>query len=211
MSNEDKKEGDHDCGWLKWRPQVIQSLNTSRWLLFCLSGLSLFANISINGLTNVSITSIERRFELSSSESSLLPVMYEISSSILVLFIGYFFAHGNKPRWIASGGVILAVGCFVFALPHFLTSTYVYETTRDNTTDVDLCPNENNDTSCQTEGSTSGSQSVSNLSKYLYVFMIGQLLLGAGHAPANALETVFLDESVKAKNIGIYLGKFNFT
>ncbi len=95
----------------------------------------------------------------------------------------------------------------MFAFPHFLTGTYVYEITGDNTTHVSICPNENNATLCATAETTSEAKRISNLSKYLYVFMVGQILLGLGNAPANALNTVFLDESVKAKDIGMYLGK----
>ncbi|XP_072036680.1 solute carrier organic anion transporter family member 4C1-like [Amphiura filiformis] len=171
-----------------------------------LSGLALSSGLSINGLTNVAITSIEKRFELSSSQTALIPIMYEISSSVLIIVIGYFFAHGNKPRWIASGGIIVTVGCFVFALPHFLTGIYVYEGSGGNITNVMLCPNENNATSCEANESIPEARSISRLSKYLYVFMVGQILMGVGNAPANALQTVYLDESVKAKNIGIYLG-----
>ena len=193
------------CGLFTWRPRLLRRLTTSRLLLLCLSGLSISAGISINGFTNVSISSIERRFELSSSQTSLIPVAYEVSSSLLILIIGYFFAHGNKARWIASGGVVVGIGCIVFTLPHFLTETYIYQTNENDTNNLHLCPNQENATSCANENSAG--KSISSLSKYIYVFVLGQVILGMGNAPQNALQKVFLDDSVKAKNIGMYLGK----
>lgn len=202
-----------DCGLLSWRPQFLNTCNTSRWLLVCLSFSGVFAGLSINGFTNASISSIEKRFQLSSSQTSLIPVMYEISSSLLIIIIGYFFAHGNKPRWISSGGFIVAVGCVVFALPHFMTGTYLYEgaggKNGNNTKEVCGSNKEDNGTSsCGSPDGEPGVNSISSLSQYLYVFLLAQILMGLGNAPSNALSSIYLDDNVSAKNIGMYLGEF---
>lgn len=69
---------------------------------------------------------------------------------------------------------------------------------------LDTCPVTNgrfHNASC-----TLGSQS--SLSNYLYVFILGQLLLGAGGTPLYTLGTAFIDDIVPKHKASVYIGKF---
>ena len=162
--------------------------------------------MAINGFTNVSITSIERRFELSSSKSALIPAVYEIPSATLSVLVGYFATHGSKPRWIAFGVIFQAFGCLLFTLPHFLTDIYIPEAARETiSSKTGLCGEHINVTSCSNQGNND--ESISALSSYLYVFLLSQFMLGIG-ASTGVLSDPFLDESVKGKNSGMYIGMY---
>ncbi len=56
------------------------------------------------------LTSIERHFDISSSESGALLSMYDIGHTITVIFVGYFGGSRHKPRWTAFG-IILRFVC----------------------------------------------------------------------------------------------------
>ena len=43
---------------------------------------------------------------------------------LFVLFVSYAGSKGHRPRWIALGCAIMAIGSVVFMLPHFLASQY---------------------------------------------------------------------------------------
>lgn len=80
----------------------------------------------VNGCINVVITTIERRFGLSSSQTGLVSSGYDIASFLCLVPVTYFGgrAGASKPRWIGWGVVIMGLGSLTFALPHLLVGTY---------------------------------------------------------------------------------------
>lgn len=85
-----------------------------------------FAGLLVNGFTNVVITTIERRFGLRSSQTGLVASAYDIASFVCLAPVTYFGGRicASKPRWIAWGIVIMGLGAFIFALPHFIVGKY---------------------------------------------------------------------------------------
>lgn len=80
----------------------------------------------MNGLINVSISTIERRFGLQSSLMGWVSSGYDIASFFVLIPLTYFGgrASASKPRWIGWGVVLMGLGSLVFALPHFLVGRY---------------------------------------------------------------------------------------
>ncbi|XP_072021081.1 solute carrier organic anion transporter family member 4A1-like [Amphiura filiformis] len=200
-NDEDQDNTNRKCGWFSCRPNCLRYCNNPRWLLFWTCLWSLAANMAVNGLTNVSITSIERRFELSSSKSALIPAVYEIPSSIFTVLVGYFGAHGSKPRWLAIGAILQGIGCIIFTLPHFLTDIYIPEQSSSIT---NLCGEHNSTHSC----TNNDEETISSVSSNLYIFLMGQLMLGLGSS-SYVFKYTFIDESVNDKVAGMYLGTQN--
>ncbi|XP_008574554.1 PREDICTED: solute carrier organic anion transporter family member 4C1, partial [Galeopterus variegatus] len=54
--------------------------------------------------------------------------------------------------------------------------------------------------------STNCTSSTSSLSNYLYVFILGQLLIGTGGTPLYTLGTAFIDDSVPTHKSSLYIG-----
>uniref|UniRef100_A0A8V5GSL5 Solute carrier organic anion transporter family member n=2 Tax=Melopsittacus undulatus TaxID=13146 RepID=A0A8V5GSL5_MELUD len=151
----------------------------------------------VNGLINISISTIEKRYELNSSLTGLISASYDISFCILALFVSFFGERGHKPRWLAFSAFMLGLGSLIFSLPHFSSGKYHFGTKLEDT--------------CQIPGTrsvnfTCSASGVSSLSNYLYVFILGQLMLGVGGTPLYTLGTTFIDDSVAKHKSSLYIG-----
>ncbi|NWV13457.1 SO4C1 protein, partial [Ptilonorhynchus violaceus] len=186
------------CGWGRCAPRVLQLCNNPEGYLAAYSLLAIFQGIVVNGLINISISTIEKRYELNSSLTGLISASYDIAFCLLSLFVSYFGERGHKPRWLAFSAFMLGLGSLVFSLPHFSSGKYQYGAKLEDT--------------CQTvettfsHNATCSASKKSSLHNYLYVFILGQLLLGVGGTPLYTLGTAFIDDSVPKHKSSLYIG-----
>ena len=164
----------------------------------------------VNGFIGVVITTIERRFDLASTESGIIASSYDVASVLLLIPVSYFGGMGRKPRWLAFGISIVGLGSFVFALPHFMTNLYNYESTREHNHCYSQGGSHHSNSSATMCSQDDESQADRKLSNYKYMFILAQLLHGAGAAPLYTLGVTYLDENLKPKVTPVYVGKVLF-
>lgn len=164
-----------------------------------------------DGFVNTSVTSIERRFELSSTQSGIIVSLYFFSGVFVNLFVAYFGGRGHKARWVAGGMVLYAIGSALFSLPHFASGYYQYAETDGYS---HLCKSD--ELAIRTySNSGNATTDQGNLPDrdqdepgYLYFFVIAQVLFGIGSAPLYTLGIAYLDENVGVHRSSLYLGIF---
>uniref|UniRef100_A0A1E1X5A7 Solute carrier organic anion transporter family member n=1 Tax=Amblyomma aureolatum TaxID=187763 RepID=A0A1E1X5A7_9ACAR len=188
------------CGWGCLRPSWLQRFRTPPWVLFFLCWAGFLQGLIVNGFVNVVITTIERRFQLRSSESGLVASGYDIASFLLLAPISYFGGSRSKPLFVGVGCLVLGLGAFVFSLPHFLAGSYAFSTEDDRESLCRLATN-------ATQGFC-GRREVGSLNQYKYMFLAGQMLHGAGSTPFFTLGCTYLDEIVSTKMSSVYIGIF---
>ncbi|XP_052040487.1 solute carrier organic anion transporter family member 4A1 isoform X2 [Apodemus sylvaticus] len=186
------------CGWQAFTPKCLQVFNTPKGFLFFLCAASFLQGMTVNGFINTVITSIERRFDLHSYQSGLIASSYDIAACLCLTFVSYFGGNGHKPRWLGWGVLVLGIGSLVFALPHFTAGRYEVE--MDEGLGTGMCLTNQSHMECK--------DSVSGLSNYRLVFMLGQLLHGVGATPLYTLGVTYLDENVKSSYSPIYIAIF---
>lgn len=131
---------------------------------------------------------------------------FEIGNLALILFVSYFGAKAHRPRLIGCGGIVMALGALLSALPEFLTHQYEYEAgdswhAEDGR---DVCSNtsrsENRDS-----GFKCGNRANTNM---MYLLLIGaQVLLGIGATPVQPLGVSYIDDHVHRKDSSLYIGE----
>ena len=118
----------------------------------------------------------------------------------------------SKPRWIGFGLLCLGLGSLVYTIPHLATPVYRVTSESRGAGNSSLCgeaelSHSRQQDSCQA-GGQEGAEREASLSSYRYVFILGQLLHGAGAAPLITLGITFLEESVAQHSSPLYISVF---
>ncbi|RMB94289.1 hypothetical protein DUI87_29096 [Hirundo rustica rustica] len=152
------------------------------------------------------LTTLERRFNLQSADVGVIASSFEIGNLALILFVSYFGARGHRPRLIGCGGIVMALGALLSALPEFLTHQYEYESgeIRWGAEGRDVCA---------VNGSTSDERPDPDLicrnrtaTNMMYLLLIGaQVLLGIGATPVQPLGVSYIDDHVRRKDSSLYI------
>ena len=89
------------------------------FVFFCCIMVTLQQALS-SGYFNGVITTIEKRFDISSQMSGAIISTFEFGNLATIIFVSYFGTHRHIPRWIGTGIVVTAIGSLIFAVPHFM-------------------------------------------------------------------------------------------
>ncbi|XP_015207630.2 solute carrier organic anion transporter family, member 1D1 isoform X1 [Lepisosteus oculatus] len=158
-----------------------------------------------------SITQIERRFDIPSSLIGVIDGSFEMGNLLVIAFVSYFGAKLHRPRLIGAGCLLMALGSFCTALPHFFMGHYQYETSIEHSSNltVNTSPclaNQSNtikDTSSPDGPKAECEQEVGS-SMWIYVFL-GNMLRGIGETPIMPLGLSYLDDFSQEENTAFYI------
>ncbi|XP_067861426.1 solute carrier organic anion transporter family member 1C1-like [Heptranchias perlo] len=161
------------------------------------------------------ITQIERRFDIPSSLIGIVDGSFEIGNLFVIAFVSYFGAKLHRPKLIAIGSLVMALGTILVALPHFFMGRYNYETaltfSSNSTMSTSQCSSAPNSTLTSAPEATSssvlrsGCETEAGSSMWIYVFL-GNLLRGIGETPTGPLGVSYLDDHATEENASFYIG-----
>lgn len=198
------------CGWRCLTCRSLQRFKRLPWLAACLN-LASFLNGLNFGNFNVSLTSLEKRYQFNSQQSGMIATSSHIGLLSAILFVSHFGARSHKPRILAIGTLICAVGAGLRALPHFLEGPYQYsdtESSHSHREEHPICRRSNvtERTSCPRGTETSEEKSPTSVTVLL---VIGQLLGGAGYSPMASLAPLIFEESMGGAHTPVFIAISN--
>ncbi|XP_048453815.1 arf-GAP with Rho-GAP domain, ANK repeat and PH domain-containing protein 1-like [Rhincodon typus] len=184
---------------------AINPFHSIKFFVLC-HGLLQLSQLLVSGYLKSIVSTIEKRFGLSSQTSGMLSSLNEIGSAVFIVFVSYFGSRVHRPRLIGCGGILVSVAAFTMALPHFIMGRYIYDrtTTYNVSTVSDIChlmPKDQNLNSenCSVEKNSSDYETLSLL-------IVGQLLLGVGGVPIQPFGISYVDDFASNRNSPFYLG-----
>ncbi|XP_060666847.1 solute carrier organic anion transporter family member 4C1 [Drosophila nasuta] len=205
------------CGLGNWHPAWLQKYATTKTFIAVYGLLGTIQAMSYMYFM-VTLTTLERRFKITSQTTGIVLSGNEISQILLSLILSYIGGQRNRPRWIAWGIAICGLSCFILVLPHFIygagedvlmltqeyqdalqnATTYNFTLAKDNALRSQagqLCGMENTQPDCDT------------LFNYVPLVLIfcSQFVLGIGNTMYYALGQTYLDDNTKRTNTPLML------
>lgn len=179
-------------GLFGFHPDWLQRFATPAGFLGAVALFTIVQSMVNSGLFPVIISSIERRYGFTSTQSGLLLSSYDIISALLVVIVTNYGHRAHRPVWLARGMIALGIGCFLATVPQWTSGTYVPL----GSTDADLCVG-TNVASCRN-------------AQYLYygIFILAQVVIAAGCSPLYPLGSTYIDDNVPPKDNSTYMGIF---
>lgn len=188
------------------QPSVFHSI---KFFVLCHSLLQL-TQLMISGYLKSSISTVEKRFGLSSQTSGLLAAFNEVGNTTLIVFVSYFGIRVHRPRLIGCGAILVALAGLLMTLPHFISEPYRYDGTSSGNMSQDfeasLClPT----TLVPAPASSSSNCSSHTEAKHLAmvgIMFVAQTLLGVGGVPIQPFGISYIDDFAHSNNSPLYLG-----
>ncbi|XP_066961639.1 solute carrier organic anion transporter family member 74D-like [Macrobrachium rosenbergii] len=214
LHTEDDVE-DTKCGIGFFKPKWLQFLARKEIyiLVYCLVGITqgMFFTYTVAVLTT-----IEKRFKLTSKQSGVFLAGNDISQIILSVFLGYYGNYGHRPRWLGVGITIAALSGFAAAFPHFfygpgqdavdIAEFSIQSSMRGGANVGNFTSKEKEQEVCYFQPDTCGKEAAGGES-YLgpvVIFFLSQFSVGITVSLFYSLGVTYLDDNVNKKVYPIY-------
>ncbi|KAM4575384.1 solute carrier organic anion transporter family member 2A1 [Fundulus diaphanus] len=175
--------------------------NNIKLFVLC-HGLLQFSQLLYSAYFKSTISTIERRYGLSSYSSGTISSLNEVSNSMLIVFVSYFGSRVHRPRFIGAGGLLMAVSAMILTLPHFLSQPYEYDSVLHNRHDI--CNPRDNSTSTESCG-REDTRRLADTGKLWVLMPLAQLLFGVGSVPIQPFGISYIDDFAGRQNSPLYI------
>uniref|UniRef100_A0A1A8BKI0 Solute carrier organic anion transporter family member n=2 Tax=Nothobranchius kadleci TaxID=1051664 RepID=A0A1A8BKI0_NOTKA len=198
------------CDLTKQTSRKRPGLSTLKLFIVALS-FAYFSKALTGTYMKSSLTQIERRFDLSSSHIGLIDGSFEMGNLLFLAVVSHFGAQLHRPRLIAAGCLLMAVGALFTGLTHFFMGRYeynsIFQVLQNNSVNISACMDLVESAENQTEPPVEDNKDCvreTGSNMWIYVFL-GNALRGIGESPVTPLGISYVDDFAKAENSPFYI------
>lgn len=194
------------CGIGSWRPQFMQRFATAKWFLIIFSLLAVLQGALFTYLVGI-MSTLEKRFAFEAKVSGLILITDNLSQMVLSPVIGFLGSRYNRSRLIASGELVVALSCFMAAIPYFTDGPGLHLLNKQtvNGTQYQMCTDHPDDKCTAAEIATE-----SKLSLFTFpviILLVSNFANGLGYTAFYTIGLPYLDDNIEKKNSPIYLSE----
>ncbi|XP_051929015.1 solute carrier organic anion transporter family member 2A1 [Hippocampus zosterae] len=165
-------------------------------------GLLQFSQLLYSSYFKSSLSTVEKRYGLSSYSTGTLSSLHEVSNCLLIVFLSYFGNRVHRPRLIGIGGLLMSISAVMLALPHFLSRPYEYDSVLLDRQDIcDLQRNSSASESCGRDES----RRLADTRNLWMLMAAAQLLFGVGSVPMQPFGISYIDDFAAPGNSPLYI------
>ncbi|XP_072029654.1 solute carrier organic anion transporter family member 2A1-like isoform X2 [Amphiura filiformis] len=190
------------CGLFCFKMPCLQPLAHPVVFVSVVCVFFAFYICAVGGYFGGILSTLEKRFQLSSSEMGSIAIIGDVVGIFLIVPLSYLGQTWHRPRLIGTGAFLVSIGTFICGLPQFLYDTPMHgsigQSSRDsNNISALLCyTNPNNSFTCtEEEKAISGT-----LLDQAAFIMIGLAFISAGGCAVLPWTITFIDDSVTDKS-----------
>ena len=185
-------------GWWNICPKSLQLLNTPYWFIGFAYASTLIGSFVTSSITFVAPNSIEKYFGITSTKIGALFLIYNFVLGISSFTIGHM-CKKHKPRWIAIGLFVMAIGSVMICLPKFLTGTFTAHLDKKE----EFCVLGNKTTDSHHAGEVKDWYSVN-----MVIMALGLLVVGVGSPAIWTLVPAHIEDVTDDAECSLYMGVF---
>ncbi|KAK5869275.1 hypothetical protein PBY51_024006 [Eleginops maclovinus] len=164
-------------------------------------GLLQLSQLLYSACFKSTISTIERRYGLSSYSSGTISSLHEVSNSVLIVFVSYFGNRVHRPRLIGIGGLLMAVSAMMLTLPHFVSQPYEYDSVLHNRNDICNLQRNSSEESC----GRNETRRLADTNNLWLLMASAQLLFGVGSVPIQPFGISYIDDFAGPGNSPLYI------
>ncbi|CAJ0922378.1 unnamed protein product, partial [Mesorhabditis belari] len=195
-NGEVKRQKLDTCGCFGFSPPWLRKLAIFPVYMLILCGNAILQGMMVNGFISTSISSIERRFSLTSTKSGIFSATYDVAVAFVLFPLSWMATRVNKVRSIGQGMMLVGVGALMLCIPQFLEGQYqVGQLKFDH---------------CDTNRTTLCDESQATNSLSFPLLILSQIFIGIGAAPLFTYGYSTIDEfdahTRTGTNMAIFMG-----
>ncbi|XP_057697904.1 solute carrier organic anion transporter family member 2A1 [Corythoichthys intestinalis] len=165
-------------------------------------GLLQFSQLLYSSYFKSSLSTVEKRYGLSSYSAGTLSSLHEVSNCVLIVFLSYFGNRVHRPRVIGIGGLLMAISAVMLALPHFLSNPYKHDSVILKREDI--CDAQRNSSALESCGRDE-SRRLADTNTLWVLMAAAQLLFGVGSVPMQPFGISYIDDFAAPGNSPLYI------
>ncbi|XP_046362539.2 solute carrier organic anion transporter family member 2A1-like [Haliotis rufescens] len=207
------------CGIGSCKPRAFQVFaNITAFTGFC--SITSLLSSTLLAYVNSQVTTLERQFGFTSSETGIIMASNDIGYMLIVVFVAHFAHRSHIPRVMSASVMLFGISGLICCLPHFLFGTeqspneeYVVSNVTSQSRAYDLCSLANDSLMnfCEESDSPDKPEVLSrsprdHAAAALGIIVIGMALQGVAKAPRNAFTITYVDGNVEKSKTGYYMG-----
>ncbi|VDI78739.1 solute carrier organic anion transporter family, member 3A [Mytilus galloprovincialis] len=212
------------CGIGRFKPNCLQCCATMK-IFTVFYSISALMTSTLSVYIASQITTIEKQFGFTSTQSGILMSCNDIGYLAVTLFVSYFADKVHGPRVLSFSTLSFGVAGIICAIPYFVSPMYsksILPKTSNGSQSGDffakmissgqLCEassnfdQSNSNMSCSSNSHTSVGVANEFTPVAMAIIAVGMILQGIGKSPRQAFITTYIDNNVKKTQTAVYVG-----